>query len=163
MLGNGTYEPDRSITRAEFAAIVVRAKGLKRGTMESAFGDVSTSDWFNGYVDTATAYSLITGYDSASYGPNDTITREQAMAILARAMKLTGLSISLTDSETASILSSYTDGASVSSYAKTAAALCIKTGVVTGSTTTTLSPKAYVTRAEVAVMVQRLLHKSGLI
>jgi len=162
-MGDGSYEPDRSITRAEFAAIVVRALGLQKGATESAFSDVTLTDWFNGYVDTATAYSLITGYDSVSYGPSDTITREQAMTILARAMKLTGLSVSLTDSETSAILANYTDSAGVSSYAKAAAALCIKTGVVTGSSATTLSPKAYVTRAEVAVMVQRLLQKSGLI
>ena len=162
-VGNGYYEPDRSITRAEFAAIVVRALGLAQGTTESGFRDVTLSDWFNGYVETATSYSLITGYDSTSYGPNDTITREQAMTILARAMKLTGLSASLTDSEIAALLANYTDGASVSDYAKTSVAMCLKTGVVTGSSPTTLSPKAYVTRAEVAVMVQRLLEKSGLI
>ena len=162
-VGSNTYEPDRSITRAEFAAIVVRALGLAQGTTESSFGDVSVSDWFNGYVDTATSYALITGYDSASYGPNDTITREQAMAILARAMKLTGLSASLTDSDVSALLAGYTDGTTVSNYAKMSAAACIKTGVVLGSSTTTLSPRANVTRAEVAVMVQRLLQKSGLI
>ena len=161
--GSSAYEPDRSITRAEFAAIVVRAMGLQKGTTESAFGDVTLTDWFNGYVGTATAYSLITGYNSTSYGPNDTITREQAMTIIARAMKLTGLSVSLTDSETSALLAKYTDGASVSDFAKTSAAICLKSGVVTGSSETSLSPKAYVTRAEVAVMVQRLLQKSGLI
>ncbi|MFB0920346.1 MAG: S-layer homology domain-containing protein, partial [Oscillospiraceae bacterium] len=162
-IGSSTYEPDRSITRAEFAAVVVRALGLQKGTTESAFDDVTMTDWFNGYVDTATAYSLITGYDSASYGPNDTITREQAMAIIARAMKLTGLSTSLTDGEVSALLANYADGAAVSDYAKTSTAICLKTGVVTGSSATALSPKAYVTRAEVAVMVQRMLQKSGLI
>lgn len=162
-IGNGIYEPSRSITRAEFAAIIVRALGLQKGSTESAFGDVTVTDWFNGYVDTATSYSLITGYDSASFAPNDTITREQAMTILARAMKLTGLSVSLTDSEVSTLLAGYTDGASVSSYAKAGVAACIKTGVVTGTTASTLSPKDSVTRAEVAVMVQRLLEKSGLI
>ncbi|NCB50252.1 MAG: hypothetical protein EOM54_00015 [Clostridia bacterium] len=161
--GNGIYEPERSITRAEFAAIIVRALGLAQGTAESSFGDVTVTDWFNGYVDTATSYNLITGYDSASFAPNDTITREQAMTILARAMKLTGLSVSLTDSEVSALLAGYTDGASVSSYAKMGVAACIKTGVVTGTTASTLSPKDSVTRAEVAVMVQRLLEKSGLI
>ena len=162
-VGSSTYEPDRSITRAEFAAVVVRALGLQKGTMESGFGDVTLTDWFNGYVDTATAYSLITGYDSASYGPNDAITREQAMAIIARAMKLTDLSTSLTDSEVSALLANYTDGASVSSYARESVAQCLKAAVVTGASSTTLSPKSYVTRAEVAVMVQRMLQKSGLI
>ena len=162
-IGNGIYEPERSITRAEFAAIVVRALGLKRGTAESSFSDVKLSDWFNGYVNTATAYSLITGYSSEIYGPNDTITREQAMTILARAMKLTGLNVTLTDSEASSLLANYTDAGLISDYAKAGVAACIKTGVVTGATATTLSPKDSVTRAEVAVMVQRLLIKSGLI
>lgn len=85
------------------------------------------------------------------------------MAILSRAMKLTGLSVTLTDSEASALLAKYTDAASVSDYAKTSTAICLKTGVVSGSSATTLSPKAYVTRAEVAVMVQRLLQKSGLI
>lgn len=159
----GNYNPDAAITRAEFAAVVVRALGLQQGTTESSFGDVTLTDWFNGYVDTATAYSLITGYDGTFYGPNDKITREQAMAIIARAMKLTGLSVSLTKSEVSALLANYRDGASVSDYAATSVAVCLKTRVVTGSSDTALSPKASVTRAEVAVMVHRMLQKSGLI
>ncbi len=161
--GKDAYTPDRSITRAEFAAIVVRALGLQQGTSESSFTDVALTNWFNGYVDTATDYDLITGYNKASFKPNDTITREQAMAILARAMKLTGLEISLNESDTAALLSDYTDGAKVSAYAKESVAACIKAGVVSGSSKTTLSPKASVTRAEVAAMIQRLLEKSNLI
>jgi hypothetical protein len=161
--GSGTYEPDRSITRAEFAAVVVRALGLRQGTEESRFGDVSLTDWFNGYVDTAAEYGLITGYDDGRFCPNDTITREQAMAIIGRAMKLAGLSASLTDSEVGAILSRYTDKTNVSGYAKESVAACLKTGIVTGKTATTISSKDYVTRAEVAVLVQRLLQESGLI
>ena len=162
-IGNCTYEPERSITRAEFAAIVVRALGLRQGTAESSFGDVTLTDWFNGYVDTATDYALITGYDSGTFGPSDTITREQAMAIIARAMNLTDMDVSLTDSEATALLSRYTDSAQVSAYAKKSAAVCLKTGIVNGTTTSTLSSKSFVTRAEVAVMVQRLLQESGLI
>jgi len=162
-VGSSTYEPDRSINRAEFAAIVVRALGLAQGTKESSYGDVSMSDWFNGYVDTATVYGLITGYSDVAYGPNDTITREQAMAIIARAMKTTGLGVSMTDAEVSAHLSNYTDGTAVSDYAKAGVAACLKSGIVTGTSASTLSPKAYVTRAEVAVMVQHLLQKSGLI
>lgn len=162
-VGSNTYEPDRSITRAEFAAIVVRALGLAQGTTESSFGDVSLTDWFNGFVDTATSYSLIAGYDKVSFAPNDTITREQAMTILARAMKLTGLNSSLTKNEISALLAKYTDAELISDYAKASVAVCIKTGIVSGTTTTTISPKDSVTRAEVAVMVQRLLQKSGLI
>lgn len=144
-------------------AIVVRALGLKKGTTESVFSDVTLNDWFNGYVDTAMSYGLITGYDSTHFGPNDTITREQAMVILSRVIKLTGLSVSLTDSEASALLANYTDAGLVSNYARSGAAACIKTGVILGTIATMISPKDYVTRAEAVVMVQRLMQKSGLI
>jgi hypothetical protein len=162
-IGSGSYAPERSITRAEFAAVIVRALGLQKGSAESAFGDVTLADWFNGYVDTATAYKLITGYDSARFGPNDTITREQAMTLIYRAMKLTGLNVTLTESEVTALLSGYSDGSDVSAYARESAAACLKKGLITGTTATTISPKDSMTRAEVAVLVQRLLEKSELI
>lgn len=79
------------------------------------------------------------------------------MAILARAMKTTGLKVSLTDAEVSTLLTKCEDGKAVSDYAKAGVASCVKSGVVTGSSASTLSPKAYVTRAEVAVMVQHCL------
>ncbi|MHC1693997.1 MAG: S-layer homology domain-containing protein [Eubacteriales bacterium] len=162
-MDSGAYEPDRNVTRAEFAAIVVKALGLVKGTTESPFDDVTLTDWFNGYVYTATAYNLITGYDNESFAPNDIITREQAMTILARAMKLTGISVTLTESEVAELFANYTDAGLVSDYARAGVAACIKTAVVSGTTASTLSPKDSVTRAEVATMIQRLLLNSGLI
>lgn len=162
-VGSDTYEPDRSITRAEFAAIVVRALGLTQGTTENSFGDVSASDWFNGYVDTATEFRLITGYTSTEYGPNDTITREQAMAIISRAMKITGLNIITSDTDVDTLISKYADGSSISDYAKNGIAACIKSDVVTGKSASTLAPKAAVTHAEVAVMIKNLLERSDLI
>lgn len=162
-IGNGVYEPERSITRAEFAAIIVKALGLPQGKAESSLEDVTLSDWFNGYVDAATEYNLITGYDSKSFGPGDTITREQAMTIITRAMRLTGLEVSFNDGESAALLSAYTDGASISSYAREGVAACLKAGIVTGTSESTISPKKSVTRAEVAAMVRRLLQNSGMI
>lgn len=161
--GNGSYAPARSMTRAEFAAIIVRALGLEPGTSASGFSDVVSADWCSGYVKTAAAYGIIKGYDGGSFRPNDAITREQAMTMLARAMKITGLGTGLTDGETGKLLEAYSDGPTISTYAQDSIAACLKTGITSGTSATTLSPKAAITRAEVAVMVQRLLQKSGLI
>ena|GEM_PF-6983824 len=160
---NGNFNPDNSITRAEFAAMVVRALGLKKGTEKSEFGDVALTDWFDGYVEAAAYYGLMTGFDARSFHPNETLTRGQTMEILSRAMKLTGLSASLTDSEINALIAKYTDGASVSDSAKSSVAMCVKTGIISGAGAAVLSPEANVTRAEAAVMIQRLLQKSGLI
>jgi len=162
-VGNNNYAPDRNIARAEFAAIMVRALGLEPGTGTNGFKDVASADWFCGYVKTAASYGIINGYDSSTFGPNDMITREQAMAMMARAMKITGLKVSLTDRDASSLLAAYTDASSASDYAVGSIAACLKTGVVSGTSKNTISPKDYVTRAEVAVMAERLLKQSGLI
>lgn len=162
-VGNGNYEPDRNMTRAEFAAVMVRSLGLEPGNGASSFGDVASNEWYCGYVKTAAAYGIIKGYSDAAFGPDDTITREQAMTMMARAMKITNLKAGLTDSEGNKLMAAYSDSATVSTYANTSIAECIKTGVVSGRQNHTLAPKAYVTRAEVAVMAERLLQKSNLI
>ncbi len=159
----GNYNPDNNMTRAEFAAIIVRALGLAPGTGENSFGDVSSSAWYRGYVETATSYGIINGYDNGNFGPSDTITREQAMTMITRAMKLTGLDFNLTDDDVSALLETYTDATSASPYAEGGIAACLKADITTGTSNTTLSPKAYITRAEVAVMVERLLQKSKLI
>lgn len=162
-IGNNNYAPDRNITRAEFAAIMVRALGLEPGTGTSGFGDVAATDWYSGYIKAATSYGIIKGYDNGSFSPNETITREQAVTMIARAMTITKLSVALSDSEADQLLSAFPDGADVSDYATGSMAACLKTGIISGTSDTTISPKADITRAEVAVMVERLLQKSNLI
>ncbi|MDD3169957.1 MAG: S-layer homology domain-containing protein, partial [Eubacteriales bacterium] len=103
-VGDNHYEPKRSITRAEFAAIMVKALGLAPGTGTNGFGDVGSSAWYCPYIETATSYGIIKGYDKDTFGPNRTITREQAMTMIARAMELTGIEANLTDSEISSLL-----------------------------------------------------------
>jgi hypothetical protein len=162
-VGNNTFEPDREITRAEFAAIMVRALGLKPGMGSNPFEDVNNSVWYADSIKTATDYQIITGYGNDKFGPMDKITREQAMTMIARAMKLTGLNPKLQESEADSLLANYSDGADASAYAKASLAACLETGVVTGRNGTTIAPRDYITRAEVAVIVERLLQKSNLI
>ena len=162
-VGDNNYEPERDITRAEFAAIIVRALGLEPGTGETTFSDVKSTDWYCGYVETAASYGIISGYTNGTFGSNDKITREQAMAMIARAMTITGLNSNLTDGEMSTLLASYSDTKDASSYAMNAIAACLKTGVVSGRTSSTVAPKETITRAEVAAIVERLLQKSNLI
>ncbi|MEO3944161.1 S-layer homology domain-containing protein [Gorillibacterium sp. CAU 1737] len=162
-VGNGEYDPDRNMTRAEFAAVMVRGLGLAPDKGSSSFRDVASTEWYCGYIKTAAAYGIIKGYSDTKFGPNDTITREQAMTMIARAMKITGLTSGLANGEGSKLLEAYNDSANVSAFAYESITECIKTGVVSGRGSHTLAPKAYVTRAEVAAMVERLLQKSKLI
>ncbi|HAL65919.1 MAG TPA: hypothetical protein DCP10_10175, partial [Bacteroidales bacterium] len=162
-VGDDMFEPKREITRAEFAAILVRALGLKPGIGNNSFSDVAGTDWYCDYVKTATKYNLITGYGNGKFGPMDNITREQAIVMITRAMSMTGLKVEFTDGEKENILKAFKDANESADYAKESLAVCIKSGVVCSRDGELVAPKDNISRAEVATIVQRLLQKSNLI
>ncbi|RAV21528.1 S-layer homology domain-containing protein [Paenibacillus contaminans] len=161
--GEGMFDPDRDITRAEFASIVVRGLGLKPITDSAYFTDVMPTDWYNAAVQTAHEYGLVQGSGDGVFQPNDKITREQAMVIIANAMEITKLKASLPERSAEERLQPFEDAAEISGWAKGGVADSVQAGVVSGRTENQLAPQAYLTRAEVAAMVQKLLQKSELI
>lgn len=81
-VGNGTFEPNRAITRAEFAAIAARfANALTAGT---SFADVDEDAWYAVFVSTAASFGWINGVGNGMYEPNRPITRTEAAAIINR-------------------------------------------------------------------------------
>ncbi|QYR21257.1 S-layer homology domain-containing protein [Paenibacillus sp. sptzw28] len=156
------YNPNAVITRAEFAAIIVRALGLPENGKTVPYGDVKSSDWFVGAVSKAQEYGIIKGYEDGTFRPSKTITRVEALAMIARAMKLTGLDTNVSGVDAVSVLSSFVDGTAVDAWAKQAVAAAVKNGLVKGSEGGLL-PKRNITRAETAVIVQRMLIKANLI
>ncbi|MGO4372942.1 S-layer homology domain-containing protein, partial [Paenibacillus sp. MCAF20] len=161
--GNGLFNPDQDITRAEFTAIVVRALGLKLESGPTTFTDIRSSDWYSSAIQAAFSYGLITGYEDGSFGPSDKITREQAMSIIAKAMSLTGLKDNLPAFEAGELLQSFADSSDVALWARGSVAASIQAGIVSGRSAAVLAPKENITRAEVAIIIQRLLLKSELI
>ncbi|MFF2912676.1 X2-like carbohydrate binding domain-containing protein, partial [Paenibacillus sp. NPDC057934] len=162
-VGNGMFNPGQDITRAEFAAIVVRGLGLKLENGGTAFTDVQDSAWYSSVVQTAVSYNLINGFEDGTFRPTDKITREQAMNIIAKAMKITGLKDKLGAQAAATGAGSFTDAEQASEWAKSAIADSLQAGIVSGRSSIELAPKASITRAEVAAMIERLLQKSDLI
>lgn len=84
-----TFSPNSTMTRAEFATIIVKALGLTPKT-NSKFSDVSSSSWYASYVGTASDYGIITGRTTTSFSPNDTITYQEAQIMIDRATVLCG-------------------------------------------------------------------------
>jgi DNA-binding beta-propeller fold protein YncE len=161
-VAEGIFKPDEHITRAEFASILVRGLGLKIKAGETTFSDVAQKNWYADAIGTAFSHNLISGFDDASFHPNDKITREQAMTILSRAMIVTGLEAKNLNMDK-QVLDAFTDAGTISTWAKSAILDCLKTGLVSGRNSDELAPKAFITRAEVAVIVERLLQYSNLI
>jgi hypothetical protein len=161
--GNGNFSPDRDITRAEFAAIIVRGLGLGLGNGGSKFSDIKPTDWFSSAVQAAYEYGLINGFEDGTFRPNEKITREQAMQIIANAIKLTKLNEQLEDLSPEPILQAFNDAGEISSWAMYSVAKSVKAGIVTGRSDNELAPKDFITRAEVATIMELLLKNSELI
>ena len=82
-IGDGRFDPNRPITRAEFCVIATRfAKVVS--TVENPFSDINAQDWYYTAVTTAASYDWVTGMGDGSFRPYDVITRAQAATIINR-------------------------------------------------------------------------------
>lgn len=88
-MGDGRFHPDEIMTRAQFAAIVVRALGLTPET-GTAFRDVPSDRWYAPYVGTAARYGIIHGRGDGVFDPEGTITKQEAGILMEQAAALCG-------------------------------------------------------------------------
>ena len=161
-VGNGNFAPDRAITRAEFASMIVKALGLRGSTFSEKFSDVKKGDPYYTAIYTAYEYGIISGYSNGKFGTQDLITRQDAMIMLSKAMKIAEMDASISETEISSQLKLFKDSGDISSYAKQGAAICIKYGIF-GGNKGKLNPISNITRAESATIIIKLLKKAKLI
>ncbi|MGZ9585550.1 S-layer homology domain-containing protein [Paenibacillus marinisediminis] len=149
------YGPDHSITRAQFAAMLVRSLGItpKQGKVE--FLDVRSSEWFAEVVGTAADAGIVNGYEDGSFRPNDSITREQMAVMMVRALDWIGNGNTATVST--DILARFADHAKIGSWAIPAMQRVVATGLLEGVTADTLAPNELATRAQAVVILKRWL------
>jgi hypothetical protein len=83
---DGSFRPERALTRAELATLMVRAKGVKipNTTARKVFKDVQTDFWAAKYIEVAQQEGLIKGYPDHSFRPNNKINKAEGIAILVR-------------------------------------------------------------------------------
>lgn len=89
---DGTFKPENTVTRAEFAKMIVVASGLEDAAVLSAgatqFSDVAGDFWASGYINVATQKGFLKGYPDGTFGPANQITYAEAFTILIRAIGL---------------------------------------------------------------------------
>ena len=81
---DGTFRPDESITRAEFAKVAVNFFEYKVNDYKGVFPDVAEDEWYSGYVEKASDLRLIQGYKDGTFHPDTAITRAEACALVNR-------------------------------------------------------------------------------
>ena len=151
-----SFAPDNKITRAEFAAMLVRAAGLEDAKATMEFSDVITSDWFHSYVYAAQGAGIINGYDG-KFSPNALVTREE----MTKMVVLTFEGLVVLPIDTYAYGSFFNDIFDVSDWAKEYVYKATFFNLVNGTTPNTFTPKANTTRAEAATVIYRMLNKSG--
>ncbi|MFX0560636.1 S-layer homology domain-containing protein [Tepidibacillus infernus] len=87
---DGTFKPEQDITRAEFAAMAIRAIGLDATAKSSGgatkFPDVAANQWYSGYINLATAKGIIKGHGDGTFKPTDKVTYGEAITMLVRVL-----------------------------------------------------------------------------
>ncbi|WP_168120159.1 S-layer homology domain-containing protein [Paenibacillus sp. HB172176] len=156
------FDPDAAITRAEFAAILTRALGIQGKSYGGVFTDVDASASLSDAVQAAVEYQLINGYEDASFRPDQTITRQEAAVVLARALSIANLDVELSSEEVSTLLAGFADDNTVAGWAQENVAAAISLNLLNGRNGQ-LDLGANLTRAEAATLVYRLLTEAGLI
>lgn len=159
--GDGTFAPDATMTRAEFAVIVVRALGLE-GKTTDAFTDVPAGQWYAPYVGTASIYGVISGVGGGRFNPYGTITRQEAASMVARAARLCGMDTGLGEVEIRNTLAQFGDYVTVAAWAKESVAFCYRADILDQSDLE-VAPAAAIRRGEIAQMLYNLLSSAKLL
>ena len=146
--GGTLFGPNDPITRGQMVQILYNYYGEDCGT-NSGFSDVPASAWYAKAVTWASKKGVVSGYSNGTFGPDNQLTREQMVTIL--------YNVADKPETNPSAISQYSDYHQVASYAADGFAWAVSNKVVSGTSSTTLSPRGTATRAQVAVILVRYL------
>ena len=148
---NGTFEPDRNMTRAEVTTMFARLLTEKMAadqTYSNTFSDVAKSHWAANYIGYMQQFGIITGYADGSFRPDASVTRAEFAAIASRFETLTEGTKSFSDVPSSHWAAKYINFAATR-------------GWVNGYADGTFRPNNSITRAEVAAVTCRLLERNA--
>lgn len=160
---DGTFRADTRVTRAEFAALLVRGLGLKSANGSyKGFSDVNSEDWFNQAVYSAVSAGLISGYEDGTFRPAQSITHQEAITMVSNALTFINAATKLDESERARYLQRMNELAiTVDEWAVDSAALAMKRSILNTNNGFTFLKDSNTTRGETAALINRLLQNAA--
>ena len=152
-LGDGTFGPMKTATRAQFATALACAMGYEApedpSTIETPFIDVDANDWYAGAVNFCYDEGIISGYEDTTFRPDQTITRQEAAAMLNNAFGL----------EASTDVSQFTDAGRIASWATAHVGAVANAELMNGDVAGTFRPTGTLTRAELAsILMNAKIH-----
>jgi hypothetical protein len=152
--GDSTFSPNANTTRGMFVTVLGRLADTDLDQFECNFSDVCPTMYYAPSVGWAANKQIVTGYEDGTFGPNQTMTREQACVMMVRFAKCMDINLTATQSAV-----TFNDSSSISSWAKDDVATAQKAGLINGKENNRFDPQGYATRAEVAAILMRLQMK----
>lgn len=153
-VGGGLFLPDAALTRAQTAALLARAEGWPLDGIGPAFDDVPADAWFHDPVEAAASQGAINGVGDQEFAPGGKETRAEAATSLVRALGLRHVA----DDEAHAALR-FADADQTPAWARGPLAVAVHLGLIRGIGSY-LDPNGVLTRAQAAVLIERVLHLS---
>lgn len=153
------FAPDQTVTRAEFATLLVRATGVDTGGVTGKFTDVTPGAWYFEVVNAAAVAGLVGGYGDNIFKPGELITREQMASMAARALAYKGQGLTLTSTGVDTQLAPFKDRHEIAGWAQQSVAKAVASDIVSGRAAGIFAPQANATRAESVVMILRMYNQ----
>lgn len=153
--GNGRFEPESTVTRAEYPTILLRVAGLMNLTAQESFKDVKSGAWYERSVSIAAKLGIVNGLADGSFAPAAALNRMEAMAMVGRLLTSLGRGGDISAEEADQILQAFNDKDSIPEWAKLSVALTIKHGIILGDNNN-VNPDKSLTRAQAAAIATRL-------
>ncbi len=150
---DATFEPEATITRAEFIALLVRALKLQLAGYQNAFNDVSGGDWYADVIQTAANRGFLQGSEGCAY-PNQPVTRKEMAALTVRAYETLCGEIKLSGG-----LLSFADADQIAEWAIDSVCKARELGLIEGVGEGRFDPDTGATRAASCVIIGRILEQ----
>ena len=153
---DGSFRPDAPVTRAQFVLMLWRMCGQPAASKTAAFEDTADGGWYQDALNWAVENGYVNGLSDTRFGPSAPITRQQATAILFR---LNGGQSGAELMLSGIYDQSFSDSASIASWAKDALWWAVYHELVSGVGGSRIAPEANASRAQIAAILLRYADK----
>ena len=147
-----TFSPEGTTSRGMVATVLYRLEGQPDQAPASAYNDVSGDAWYADSIAWAAENGIVNGYGDGTFGPNDSVTREQFVVMLWRYLG--------SPEAKGSGLDAFTDADQINGYAVEALCWAVENGVLNGNGNGKLVPGGTATRAEAAQMLKNFMENT---